>query len=444
MEEKTQMVSGAGAAPTIIGGQLGAGPTVMGAPAMALQAECISGHAIAPTAGMRDHALLVLRAAGQQTGRRAPVNVCLCIDRSGSMEGEPIEYVKRACDHVVDMLEPTDILSIVVFEEQIDVLMPARRVVNKDLVKQHIHRLEVGNTTNLYDGMIAACAQVSSVMGQAAGYVSRVLLLTDGEPTAGLKDYTSIVQAVADQRSRGITISALGFGPDYNEELMAGIAKRSGGSYYHIQRSDMLPEVFRHELHTMMSTAARNVTVRLEPARWVQIRQVYGQAASWSGRGMEMQLSDIERGTAQTVLFEMELERHSAGRYRVAQALIQYEDIAMGCRQSLRSDVVVDFDASASAAAPLSEVVAAELEMARASADLQRTVMGMRTQQITAIGAAAQLEKTRAMLAHAGAAGSAREVDEALNALRHGGADAQKTLMGAIVSLDQGRREEGS
>ena len=79
------------------------------------------------------------------------------------MEGEPIEYVKRACEYVVDMLEPNDILSIVTFEEQVDVLMPARRVVNKALVKEHIRRIEVGNTTNLYDGLMAGCMQISAV-----------------------------------------------------------------------------------------------------------------------------------------------------------------------------------------------------------------------------------------------------------------------------------------
>src|SRR3979411_2628066 len=98
----------------------------------------------------REHALVVIKASGQQIGRRAPINVCLCIDRSGSMEGEPLEYVKRACGYVVDLLEPSDVLSVVTFEEQLDVVMPARRVMNKALIKEHINRIQAGNTTNLY------------------------------------------------------------------------------------------------------------------------------------------------------------------------------------------------------------------------------------------------------------------------------------------------------
>src|SRR4051794_2614037 len=79
--------------------QMGADPmrTAMGMPMQTLEVECIAGnrYAMAPEVS-REHALVVIKASGQQVGRRAPINVCLCIDRSGSMEGEPLEYVKRA------------------------------------------------------------------------------------------------------------------------------------------------------------------------------------------------------------------------------------------------------------------------------------------------------------------------------------------------------------
>jgi Ca-activated chloride channel homolog len=99
--------------------------------------------------------LFHVQSSGALGGRRLPLNLCLVIDRSGSMEGEPLEYVKRACSYVVDLLEPADILSIVTFEEQVDVVMPARRIVNKALIKEHIQRIQPGNTTNLYDGIVA-------------------------------------------------------------------------------------------------------------------------------------------------------------------------------------------------------------------------------------------------------------------------------------------------
>lgn len=447
--DRTQMIGG-GPAPTVMGAsaaQMGFDParTAMGMPVQALQVECLPGNRYAMAGeGSREHALVVLRATGQQIGRRAPISVCLCIDRSGSMEGEPLEYVKRACDYVVDMLEPNDILSIVTFEEQVDVLMPARRVVNKALVKEHIHRLEVGNTTNLYDGLMAGCMQLAAVQAQTPGYVSRVLLLTDGEPTAGLKDFGSIVQQVSEQKARGITVTALGFGSEYNEELMAGIARRSGGNYYYIQRPDLLPEVFRRELESLMTLVARNIRVRFHLARWASVRQVYGMQPTFAPRAVEVTVPDIERGTVRTVLAEMELDRHPPGSFRVARVEVTYDNLLLNAPERANADCVFEFTRDRTLlAASVNPTVAAEIELAQASQNLQRTMMGMRTQQLTAMGAMQELQKTRAILAQAGQADSAREVDTALRSLQTGGADVEKTLMGTVMNLDAGKRQEG-
>src|SRR5579862_5333063 len=396
MEDRTQIMG-----PSGIPAPGGAGPTQMGMPtAMSgfdpmrtqiglpmrtVDVECLAGNRYAMgTEISRDHGLVVIRAGGQQVGRRAPINVCLCIDRSGSMEGEPLEYVKRACEYVVDMLEPNDILSIVTFEEQVDVLMPARRVVNKALVKEHIRRLEVGNTTNLYDGLMAGCMQIASVQAQTPGYVSRVLLLTDGEPTAGLKDFNSIVQKVAQQKAQGISITALGFGSDYNEELMAGIARRSGGNYYYIQRPDLLPEVFRRELESLMTIVAKNVRVRFQLPRWVRVRQVYGSQPSFGPRSVEVTVPDLERGTVRTVLAELEFDRHPVGTFRVVKVEVSYDDVVNNRPEHVTADCVFEFTADRTlVAANANPIVRNELDIASASQNLQRTMMGMRTQQLT-------------------------------------------------------------
>src|SRR5579884_3651858 len=457
MEDRTQQMggpNGGAVPPTVLGvprTQMGVMPTQMGAnpmqtvmqpPMSTLEVECIPGnrYAMAPEVS-REHALVVLKASGQQLGRRAPINICLCIDRSGSMEGESLEYVKRACDYVVDMLEPNDILSIVTFEEQVDVLMPARRIVNKALVKEHIHRLEVGNNTNLYDGLMAACMQIASVQQQAPGYVHRVLLLTDGEPTAGLKDFNSIVQQVAEQKTKGISVTALGFGSEYNEELMAGIARRSGGNYYYIQRPDLIPEVFRRELESLLTIVAKNVRVRFNLSRWVQVRQVYGFQPAFQHRAIEVSVPDIERGTVRTVLAELELDRHPQGIFRVAKIDVLYDDVVNNRPERASTDCVFEFTNDRDLlAANINPVVRNELEIAQASQNLQRTIMGMRTQQLTATGALQELQKTRAILSQTGQTQQAQELDAAMQALQRGGADVEKTLIGTIYELDQGKR----
>ena len=448
MEDRTQQLGGPGAPPAdpnrtvLAGGQAEQGRTAMGAPARALEVQAVTGSRYGFASGVsREHLLLMLRAPAGVVGRRMPLNLSLVIDRSGSMEGEPLEYVKRACSYVVDLLEPNDVLSIVTFEEQIEVVMPARRVVNRALIKEHIARIQPGNTTNLYDGMVAGCMQVASV--RASGYLNRVLLLTDGEPTAGIKDFGAIVQQVAQQKAAGITITALGFGSDYNEELMAGIARRSGGNYYYITQPTLIPEVFRRELETLMTITAKNVRVRLTAVRDVRCRYVYGAAAPQFGaRTVEYTLADIERGSAVASLSEWEFDRHVPGVYRFARAEVQYDDAVSGRTETLTADAVIEFTSDAALVeAHKDAIVQRELEVHLASRNLEKTMMGMRTQQLTAMGAMQELQRAQTLLMQAGRADEAREVTQAMDALRQG-ANVDKTLIGTIHDLDQGKRKE--
>lgn len=414
--------------------------TAMGAPPGGVSLEVIPGNRYAlSTSNGRQHILCQVSASGMMTGRRLPLNLALVIDRSGSMEGEPLEYVKRACAHVVDLLEPSDILSVVTFEERVDVVMPARRVVNKALIKEHINRIEPGNTTNLFDGIIAGAQQVASARSDA--YVNRMMVLTDGDPTTGVKDFSSIVGAVAEQKSRGITVTALGFGPDYNEELLAGMARRSGGNYYYISRPELIPEVFRKEMEALLTITAKNVRLRLTLSRWVQVRQFFGYQPSFGNRTAEVMLPDLERGAAISALVELELGRRPAGSYRVARAELAYDDCA-GNQQSTRldQDVVVEFVTDPGmVASGVNPTVQRELEIAQASRNLERTMMGLRTQQITVGAAASELQRTQMLLTQQGRTEQAHEVGQALHGLRQGSQDVEKTLIGAIIDLDLGK-----
>jgi Ca-activated chloride channel family protein len=407
----------------------------------ALEMECIPGNKYGLSSEpSREHVLFQLKSPPNVMGRRLPLNLALVVDRSGSMEGEPLNYVKQACSYVVDLLEPDDILSVVVFEEQVDVLVPARRVMNKTLLKEHINRVEVGNTTNVYDGIVVGCQQIASTMSE--GHVNRVLLLTDGEPTAGIKDFASIVGQVAEQKSRGITVTALGFGPEYNEELMAGVARQSGGNYYYISRPELIPEVFRRELESLMTITARNMRFRLNLSRWVQVRQVYGRQPTFGPRHAEVALVDLERGSAMSVLCELEFSPRPAGVYRVIKADLSYDDAATGRNEILTGDVEFEFTPDkALVASGVNPIVKQELEIAEASRNLEKTVMGMKTQQLSAMTATMELQKTMSLLASQGRVEEAQEVQQAIDSIKQGGPDAEKTLSQTIHALDQGKKK---
>jgi len=415
--------------------------TTMGAPPGVLTFEALGGnrYALAPRNGL-EHGLFQVSAPGDLSGRRMPVNLALVIDRSGSMEGEPLEYVKQACSHVVDLLEPSDILSVVTFAETVEVVMPARRVVNRQLIKEHLNRIQVGNTTNLFDGLVAGAGQVASVRSE--GYVNRVLILTDGEPTAGVKDFQSIVGCVAEQKSRNIVTTALGFGPDYNEELLAGMARRSGGNYYYISRPELIPEVFRKEMETLLTLTAQNLHLTLHLARWVRLHRFLGLDGAISDRTAEVDLPDLERGAVASALTELELERRPPGTYRVARALLRYDNCVTGASgEQLEADLVFEFVTDSSLlASGVNPVVRQAVEISQASRNLEQTMMGIKTQQLGQGVAVAELERTQMLLSKSGRTEQAAEVTRAIEDLRQGSGDVEKTLIGTVMDLDLGKR----
>jgi Ca-activated chloride channel family protein len=417
---------------------------VTGAPGVkALTMEIVPGREFALANTMAREAFLIdLKATEMAGGGRQPLNLCLVIDRSGSMEGEPLEYVKVACGYVVDLLNEKDILSIVTFEEMVEVLMPPRKVLNKDLIKQHIQRIVAGNTTNIYDGIQLGAQQVFSA--QEPGLLARLVLLTDGEPTAGIRDFQSIVGQVAELKKQGLTVTALGFGPEYNEELVAGIARRAGGNYYYISRPDLIPEVFRQELQRLMTTVAMNVSMTLKFARWARPRQVYGHDIDISQSEIKLDLPDIEKGTTVGNAVEMDFPNHPAGIYRVCKASVQYDDTVTGRRESVDGDLLIEFTTDrAKVALEPDERVAREIQAVAASRAVEKTLMGMRTQQVSGAAAVAELQKTQALLAGQGRMQEAKEVAQAIRDMQRGDTGAvEKTLIGTVMTLDQGKRTE--
>lgn len=407
----------------------------------ALTAEIVPGRTATMANGpAREQFLVELHAngvPGVAGGQRTPLNLCLVIDRSGSMQGEPLEYVKQACCYVVDMLTPNDVLSIVTFEEVVDVLMPAQRVTNGQIIKDGIMRLMPGNTTNLYDGLSLGLQQVVSL--NDPGRATRMIVLTDGDPTAGIKDFSALVQHAGNIKAQGITTTFLGFGPDYNEELLASMAKKAGGNYYFIPQPSMIPTIFQQELSKLMTVVARNLQLTLKPARWVTMRAPQ-QAAS--GQQISVTLTDMERGTHIEQVVDLEFANHPLGHYRVASGKLTYEDTGTGSVQSIDLDFVMEFTAdSAKYSGAVNPRVSQAAQVVAASRVVEQTIMGMKTGMITAMGAIADLQKTQALLLNEGRTAEAQEVTMALRALQSGDqGQAEKTLMGTMVSLDQGKK----
>ena len=373
-------------------------------------------------------------------GVRTPLNLCLVLDRSGSMEGPPLEYAKQAAQYVVDLLSPNDVLSIVVFDETVDVLMPPQKVTDKQAIKNGVAQIQPGYTTNISDAMTLAAQQLKSL--DDLSRATRMVFLTDGEPTAGIKEFQPLVTHAGDIKARGITCTFLGFGPEYNEELLAAMAKKTGGNYYYISQPQLIPEVFRTELEKLITVAAMNVRLSLRLSRWVSLRGGTGIGLVSDDASVSMELADLERGAVLQQVLDFDFDNHPLGHYVVATGKLTYEDASSGTTKVVPLDLVIEFTADAArySVAPDPRVASAH-QVSAASRVVEKTIMGLKTMQISPAQAMAELQKTQMLLLADGRTADAQEVTMAMNALKSGDVGgAEKTLMGTMLHLDQGKK----
>jgi Ca-activated chloride channel family protein len=171
------------------------------------------------------------------------------------------------------------------------------------------------------------------------------------------------------------------------------------------------------------------------------VRQVYGQQPVFGQRSAEVTLIDIERDSGLSSLWEVEITPRPAGTYRVAQAELLYDDAATGHQEKLTTDAVLEFTTDRGlVSGGVNTRVQNEIAVARAARSLDKTIMGMRTQQLDVTQAMQDLHRTKTLMLDQGKLLQAQQLTQAIQQIE-GGGSVEKTLMGAVYNLDQGKTQ---
>ena len=192
-----------------------------------------------------------------EDSKRSPLNLAVVIDRSGSMDGEPLYEAKRCASYIVDRLTASDHLSLITYDSRVNVVMPARRVTDKPRLKEIISEIYSGGSTNLHGGWLSGAEQVA-VNGDSES-VSRVLLLSDGNVNSGITDHDEICGQCEQLAQTGVTTSTYGLGLHFNELLMVRMGTAGGGNSYYGQTAEDLLDPFIEEFDLLRSMFAKAV-----------------------------------------------------------------------------------------------------------------------------------------------------------------------------------------
>ncbi|HSE16270.1 MAG TPA: VWA domain-containing protein [Pyrinomonadaceae bacterium] len=230
-----------------------------------------------------------------------PLNLVLVIDKSGSMaDDDKMSRVKESLRTMLGKLRPDDIISIVAFDDDAQVLYPARTIGDGNGVRYAIDCLVPDGSTNLHSGLMLGYAQAKKHF--RAGATNRVILLTDGIANTGVTSPTRIAADSAEYNGRGIDLSTIGVGLDLNNDLLRTLARSGRGLYHFISDYKDINKVFVNEVQSLISSVAKNVQVTIEYGPGLQLDKIYGYQPMYSRGEVSITLDDMNNGLTQVVM----------------------------------------------------------------------------------------------------------------------------------------------
>jgi Ca-activated chloride channel family protein len=298
-----------------------------------------------------------LTAAGHRKKlKRTPLNLAVVLDRSGSMTGAKIEKARQAAMGLVDQLAPGDSFSLIAYSDHAEVLVPAQELEDREAVKSRISHIRPGGSTALYAGVQLGATQIQRHL--SGRRINRVILLSDGLANVGPSSPRDLRQLGHALSERGISVTTIGVGDDYNEDLMAGLAEASDANYYYVKDTERLPEIFAKELGELVTVAAREVKIEIICPKGVKPIGLIGRPEVFAGQKASVQLSQFALAQNRYLFLRCLVNEPEP---EIAVVTVRYtDDLNGGTEQSLSERARVHFteDKTVAAHSERPEIVA--------------------------------------------------------------------------------------
>ena len=332
-------------------------------------------------------------ATGQESN--VPLNLCLVLDHSGSMHGRPLETVKKAAINLVERLNPGDRISVVAFDHRAKVLVKNQAIDKLDEVKKQIQRLSADGGTAIDEGLKLGIEEVAKGKQDT---VSQVFLLTDGENEHG--DNKRCLKLAELATGYKLTLNTLGFGANWNQDILEKIADVGGGTLSYIERPEQAVDEFARLFQRVQSVQLTNAYLLFDLMPKVRLAELkpIAQVApdtielpvQQEGSRFIVRLGDLMTDAERVILANLYIGQLPLGRQAIANVQVRYDDPAAGQESVLSQLVPVEADVQGSyQPAPNSQVQQAILALAKYR---QTQIAEAKLQQGDRAGAATMLQ----------------------------------------------------
>jgi Ca-activated chloride channel family protein len=287
----------------------------------------------------------------QRKTDRTPVNVAFVIDRSGSMAGPRIAQAREAAIMAIKRLDDADFASVVVFDDQVDVPVSARVVADHNYFIDRILQIGVRGSTAIYAGVNAGAAEVRKFKDPHR--LNRVVLLSDGQANRGPTQPKDFAELGRKLLAEGISVSTIGLGADYNEDLMQQLARAADGNHAFASAPADLIQIFNREFDDVLASCAQMVAIDVELKPGVRAVRALSRDGAIEGAHATFQLAQVYAATEHYVLMEVAFDAAATGpgEQEVGVVRVVYTAPDSGARQTLETPILARFGASAADAA---------------------------------------------------------------------------------------------
>jgi Ca-activated chloride channel family protein len=189
-----------------------------------------------------------------------PITLGIVLDRSGSMNGEPLNDAKKVIAQIINGLRPQDRVAVVAYDTRVDIVQPLTHCEQPAGIIERINAIETGGSTNLFGGWEAAAELLLANPGSG---LNRVIVISDGCLNAGLTDPIAICDRVGLAATQGVTTSTLGLSSHFDESVMAAMAEAGRGRSHYGQTALDLLASFQEEIELLRAVQATDVKAHI-------------------------------------------------------------------------------------------------------------------------------------------------------------------------------------